>query len=200
MNAGPVSTAELHHRAVATWVGTLASIPAGTWDQPTPCEGWSVRDLVNHVTGEELWTVPLLEGATIAEVGDRFDGDVLGEHPDAVSHDAAHAASDAVLNLLNDGLRVHLSYGEESADEYVHQLAADHLIHAWDLAAATGLDRELDPVLVAEVAAWFTDREAMYRSGGVIGERKPATGDPQGDLLAAFGRDAAWSAPVSEPA
>lgn len=194
--SGPVPTAELHHRAVATWVGTLASIPADGWNRPTPCEGWSVRDLVNHVTGEELWTVPLLDGATIAEVGDRFDGDVLGEHPDTVSHDAAHAASDAVLARLTDELRVHLSYGDESADEYVHQLAADHLIHAWDLAAATGLDRELDPVLVAEVASWFTDREAMYRSGGVIGERKRSTGDPQGDLLAAFGRDADWSAPA----
>ena len=57
------------------------------------------------------------------------------------------------------GGTVHLSYGEEQMAEYVHQLAADHLVHAWDLAVATGGDTRLDPHLVAEVAAWFAERE-----------------------------------------
>ena len=57
--------------------------------------GWDVRTLVNHVVGEELWTVPLLEGRTIAEVGDRFDGDVLGAVPSDVVDSAAKAAAAA---------------------------------------------------------------------------------------------------------
>jgi ketosteroid isomerase-like protein len=87
---------------------------------------------------------------------------------------------------------VHLSYGEESVEEYVHQLAADHLVHAWDLAAATGGDTHLDPKLVAEVTRWFAGREDGYRSAGAIGPRIGTSGDPQHDLLSAFGRDAHW--------
>ena len=50
---------------------------------------------------------------------------------------------------------MHLSYGEEDIEEYISQLVADHLIHGWDLAVATGQKRDLDPELVAEVATWF---------------------------------------------
>jgi hypothetical protein len=89
---------------------------------------------------------------------------------------------------------VHLSYGDEDPAEYVHQLSADHLIHGWDLAAATGQDRTLDPELVAEVATWFADREELYRHAGILGPRLEGGGDPQSDLLAAAGRAADWSA------
>ncbi len=41
---------------------------------------------------------------------------------------------------------------------------ADHLIHGWDLAVATGQNRNLDSELVAEVAAWFRNREEIMRS------------------------------------
>ena len=47
----------------------------------TPCTEWDVRALVNHVLGEIRWAVPLFAGSTIAEVGDRFDGDLLGDDP-----------------------------------------------------------------------------------------------------------------------
>ena len=91
---------------------------------------------------------------------------------------------------------VHLSYGDEQPAEYVRQLAADHLVHAWDLAAATGGDRTLDPELVDEVAAWFAEREELYRAGGAVGaagRRRPATRRPS--CWRRAGRDAAWTPP-----
>jgi hypothetical protein len=88
--------------------------------------------------------------------------------------------------------RVQLSYGEEDMGEYVRQLCADHLIHGWDLAAATGGDTSMDPELVAEVGAWFAEREAMYRGVGVVGPRPASAGDPQSDLQAGFGRMSPW--------
>ncbi|HET7801944.1 MAG TPA: TIGR03086 family metal-binding protein [Humibacillus xanthopallidus] len=189
---GPLDTASLHRRSVEGWLATLEAVPQDRWDDPTPCRGWSVRDLVNHVVGEDLWTVPLLSGSTIEEVGDRFDGDVVGTDPKAAGRAAGREAVDASGALKSTGT-VHLSYGEESADEYVRQLIADHLVHGWDLAAATGGDRTLDPVLVEAVAQWFDGRESLYRDGGAIGPRAFMTGDPRSDLLARFGRDAAWS-------
>jgi uncharacterized protein (TIGR03086 family) len=190
-----VDVATLHRRTVEYWDRVAAGVAAGQWDAPTPCTDWSVRDLVNHVTGEELWTVPLLAGSTIQEVGDRFDGDVLGSDPQDTGHRAALAAADAVDRTDPKGT-VHLSYGDEVVEEYANQLAADHLIHGWDLAVAIGADARLDPELVAEVAAWFAGREEMYRASGAIGPHVDASGDPQTDLLAAFGRDARWAATV----
>jgi uncharacterized protein (TIGR03086 family) len=151
-----------------------------------------VRDLINHVVGEDRWTSPLMRGQTIEEVGDRFDGDLLGADPRAAGAGAAAEALDAVAETLPSHGTVHLSYGDESMDEYLRQLTADHLVHGWDLAVATGSDRGLDPELVAAVSGWFDHAEESYRSGGMIAGRLPLTGDPQADLLARFGRDANW--------
>ena len=83
----------LHRRTVESWERYLDGVAADQWDLPTPCTEWDVRALVNHVVGEDRWTRPLLQGMTIAEVGDRFDGDLLGDDPQAVGHDAATDAS-----------------------------------------------------------------------------------------------------------
>jgi uncharacterized protein (TIGR03086 family) len=184
----------LHGRCVAEFVARVAAVPADRWDAPTPCSDWNARELVNHVVGEDRWTVPLLEGATIADVGSEFDGDLLGHDPAASTRRAADEAVAMVAEALPAGGRVHLSYGDEDMAEYIHQLAADHLIHAWDLAVATGGETFLDAELVVEVAEWFVEREALYRSAGAIGPRVEGTfEDPGAVLLAAFGRHPGWS-------
>lgn len=184
----------LYHRTVECWADRVNAVPPDRWEAPTPCREWTVRELANHVCGEDLWTVPLVAGSTIDEVGDRFAGDVLGEDPIRTALAAAAEATRAVADALPRGDVVHLSYGDERLDEYVHQLAADHLIHGWDLAVATGGDPRLDPAVVAEVTTWFAEREEFYRQVGVIGPRGPSHGDAQSELLAVMGRDAEWGA------
>ena len=183
----------LYHRTVDGWAARVSAVGAEQWEATTPCEDWDVRTLVNHVVGEDLWTEPLVRGETIEEVGDRFDGDLLGDQPAEAALTAAAEATAAVAETLPTQGTVQLSFGETPMNEYVYQLAADHLIHGWDLAAATGGDTQLDPELVAEVAGWFTEREEMYRSAGAVAERPESGGDPQSDLLAGFGRSADWS-------
>ncbi len=134
-----------------------------------------------------------MRGATIEEVGDRLDGDLLGDDPRAAALDAADRATLAVGEELPSGGKVHLSYGDEDMAEYVAQLTADHLIHGWDLAVATGGDTTLDDDLVEAVGAWFAGREEMYRAAGVIAARAEADGDAQSELLARFGRDPRWA-------
>jgi uncharacterized protein (TIGR03086 family) len=165
-------------------------VRADQWDLPTPCAGWTVRDLINHVVAENLWTAPLMEGATIAEIGDAYDGDVLGDDPGSAWDAATGSARRAVE--APDALErtVHLSFGDTPATEYLDQLFADHLIHAWDLAQAIGADSRLDADLIAACAAWFATVEDTYRSAGAIGPQLFVTvdADPQARLLARFGR------------
>src|SRR5665811_2617279 len=101
----------LHRRAVEQWAARVAAVKDDQWVDPTPCAQWSVRELVNHVVAEELWTAPLLGGKTIQEVGSQFDGDVLGDDPARTARLAADEAAAIVDAILPGGGRVHLSYG-----------------------------------------------------------------------------------------
>jgi hypothetical protein len=134
-----------------------------------------------------------MEGATIEEVGDRFDGDMLGADPIGSALTAARAAVASMAAELPKGGTVFLSFGETPKEEYAMQLTADHLVHGWDLAAAVGGDTRMDPELVQAIGDWFADREELYRAAGAIAPRGELTGEPQHDLLARFGRDATWA-------
>ena len=160
------------------------------WVAATPCVDWDVRTLVNHVLNEVRWAVPLFAGRTIAEVGDRFDGDLLGDDPMAEWDDAATHALEAVHD---DGAMeriVHLSFGDFRGRVYALQLFADLLIHSWDLSVATGQDARLDPDLVDACHAWFADWAEGYREFGAVADPPPVgpDADAQERLLAEFGR------------
>lgn len=181
--------------SVAEWQSRVEAVDQSHWDRPTPCTDWSVRDLVNHVVGEQRWVVPLLEGRTIAEVGDTLDGDLLGQAPQESAAAAAKAAVDAFTAPGAVDRIVHLSFGDTPAVEYAWQLVADHVVHSWDLAAALGADRHLDHDLVIHCAQWWTAWEDVYRGAGAISERValPAGATRQDRLIASFGREPTWS-------
>jgi uncharacterized protein (TIGR03086 family) len=191
----PLDARELYRRASAEFCVRVHRV-GDRWTAPTPCADWDVRELVRHLVEEERWAPPLLGGATIAEVGDRFAGDLLGAEPLAAVDESARLAVGAVE--ADDALTrtVHLSFGDAPGHEYVMQLAADHLVHAWDLGQAIGDDAALDADAVASVREWFGSVEPFYRRVGVIGPRAalPAGAGPQDELLAMFGRSAALAA------
>lgn len=187
---------ELHRRSCRFFADAVDGVHAVQWSDPTPCADWDVRTLVNHVVAEDRWTPPLLAGSTIEDVGDRFDGDVLGARPAAASRAASDEAVEAVRRGGTLDHTVHLSFADAPASEYVWQLFTDHLLHAWDLRRATGQDDRLPPDLVEACAGWFAEREDLYRSAELIGPPLPVPdfADPQTRLLAAFGRPADWPA------
>jgi uncharacterized protein (TIGR03086 family) len=184
----------LFERSLRRWTSLVSGLDHEQWSLPTPCTEWTVRELVNHVVAEERWAAPLLERRTIAEVGSRFDGDLLGADPIGSASQAAAAARQAVAEQVPAGGQVHLSYGDEYVDEYIRQLALDHLVHAWDLAAATSRDAALDADLLAEAETWLSANAEMLLASGLFGQPQPATGDRLGNLLAATGRRIDWSA------
>jgi uncharacterized protein (TIGR03086 family) len=185
---------DIYRRSLAEFTDRVRQVGPEQWGAVTPCTDWDVRALVNHVVGEDRWTVPIMAEQTIADVGDRFDGDLLGADPAASTADAAAGAERAVAEPGALERTVHLSFGDTPAEEYVRQLLADHLIHAWDLAVAIGADPNLDPTAVRACAGWFADREDLYRQGGAVGAKVtvPDGASEQDRLLGAFGRDPAW--------
>lgn len=184
--------AALFRRALDAFGASVHGVADHHWAMTTPCPDWDVRSLVNHLLFELRWAVPLLAGRTIAEVGDRFDGDLLGDDPAGRWDDAAREALAAVDDEGAMERTVHLSFGDFPGREYAMQLFADLLIHGWDLRVATGQDARLDPDLVNACAVWFAAVADGYRQAGAVGPRLevPADAGPQERLLAAFGRPA----------
>ena len=162
------------------------------WNRPTPCSEWDVRLLVRHLVYEDLWAPPLFEGQTIEEVGDRFEGNILGTDPKAAWEQARKGAVAAIEEEGALGRTVHLSWGDEKGEEYVTQLLLDHVVHGWDLARGIGADDTMDPEIVEELYAQWKKREEMVRGAGVFGEQQPIPedADTQTKLLALFGRTA----------
>jgi uncharacterized protein (TIGR03086 family) len=184
------NVSDLYRRAVDEFGARVHAVRDDQWKASTPCSDWDVRTLVNHLVSENRWAPPLFAGRTIAEIGDRFEGDLLGDDPRATWDDSA---GEAVAAVQDDGAlerTVHLSFGDLPGREYALQLFADTLVHGWDLARAIGADERLEPELVDACAAWFAGVEEAYRGAGAIGPRPelPPHADAQTRLLAMFGR------------
>lgn len=176
-------------RAMAEFDARVRGVPADAWQRPTPCAAWSVGDVVNHMVYECRWTPHLLRGDAMSDVGDRYDGDLLGDDPLSAWAEAAHAAREAATAATLDET-IHASFGDISGGFYLWQLSAEYLVHGWDVARGAGGDERFDPELVSELAEWFADYEQFYRDIGVTGEPAPVPdgADTQTRLLAAFGR------------
>jgi uncharacterized protein (TIGR03086 family) len=176
-------------RASDGYLRRAERIGSDQWPAATPCTQWDVRALVNHVTGEYLWLPELMAGKTVAEVGSRFDGDVLGDDPLGVltdSFESAQAAANSPDALTGT---VHLSFGDVKGAEYLEQMAIDSVLHAWDLARAIGADEALDPELVDFAYAFLQRHAEEWRSGGALGPAKePVDDSAQARMLALSGR------------
>lgn len=162
----------------------------GQWAEGTPCADWTVRDLVNHLVSEHLWAPWLLRGAALREVGDRFDGDVLGD--DAVgAWERAAAESHAAFHRPGalDG-QVHTSGGPSPTAEYGWQMTTDLTVHAWDLARGIGADEQLDPELAEVIHTVFEPQVESMQGIGIFDPPQPvsANADVQSRLLALLGR------------
>src|ERR1700716_4032915 len=110
---------DVYRHSLTEFMDRVQRVHPEQWPDPTPCPGWDVRALVNHVVSQDRWDVELLAGATIGQVGDRFDGDLLGTDPVGIVAEAAKQAEEAVTEPGALDGTVYLSFGETPAEEYV---------------------------------------------------------------------------------
>jgi uncharacterized protein (TIGR03086 family) len=184
----------LHGLALHEFGRRVRAVGSEQWHLPTPCTRWDVRALVNHLTVEQLWVIPLLRGATVADVGARFDGDQLGADPVGAWQRAAEGARAAFVAASPlDGHPVRMSRRRQvSAAHYCREMTCDLAVHAWDLARACGSSERLDNRLVAAVYDWTLPHAGALAASGLVDPPVPVsdTADPQARLLALFGRRA----------
>ncbi len=179
-----------YSRAVADFGTKVHAVGDDQWTNDTPCTEWDVRALVNHVVYENLWVPELIGGRTVAEVGDRFDGDVLEADPFAAWDRSAEAAVAAVAADAAVGRTVDTSGGRVSVTEYVSEIFLDAVIHGWDLARGIGVNDTIDPAFAEQLYSELAPREAELKSFGVYGDvvEPPVDADTQAKLLAILGR------------
>lgn len=182
-------TAAAFRRATDGFVARARQINSTQWSAATPCSEWDVRALVNHVAGEYRWVPEMIAGRTVADVGDRLDGDLLGDDPLQALIEAQRLALAAVEAPGVLATTVHLSFGDTPASEYARQMTVDSVIHAWDLARAIGGDETLDPELVELSYAELQRCAEDWRAAGVFGPVTAASdGSTQAKVLALAGR------------
>ncbi len=171
-----------YRAALTPLTDIIAAVP--DWSSPSPCEGWSALDVLDHVL--------MTQRGLLAE-----RGIALAPAPDIPADPAAawREHSTMVAGLLDDpqisGIAYDGFFGPTTLGETMDRFYVfDMLVHRWDLARAAGTDTrftdaELD--LIEASAASFGPMlymEGICRSG----VEAPADADRQTRVLAMLGR------------
>ena len=182
--------AMLHRQALDATRRIVARVGEEQWSLGTPCEEWDVRGLVNHIVTGNFWAGELAGGKTIAEVGDRLDGDVLGADPLRTYDKSADIAAEAFSKPGALEAPCAVSYGPVPGSVYAGHRFVDVLIHGWDVATATGQDNAIDPELAAACLAVVEPEAQMLQASGMFGTPHsiPHGASPEAKLLAMLGR------------
>ena len=178
-------------------LGVVEQIGDDQWDAVVPTEmtprqpGSTLRQVINYHAQDDAWVPDVLNGKTIAEVGDAHDGDLLGDAPKAAFARTAAAAIAAVRAFTDLDKTLHLSYGDYPAGEYLTHITYFRGGRVYDIARFIGADAIMPADLVQGLWDEPAPHAEEWRAIGVFG---PAVENPddaplQDRLLALTGRD-----------
>jgi uncharacterized protein (TIGR03086 family) len=180
------TTADRYQRLAAAFADTVDAVAPTAWDNPSPCPGWSARDVLRHVVDSQNLFFGLVGKPPV--VAPSVDDD-----PSA----AWRTTSGAVLADLRDPITASVEFdgffGRTSFAQAVERfLCLDLVVHRWDLARAAGLDDAIPADDVAMVMAGTEQMGDAMRGPGAFGPalEAPEGADPQTRMLAFLGREA----------
>jgi uncharacterized protein (TIGR03086 family) len=194
---------ELHQRSVAGLRPVLDRISPADLDRPTPCAGWDLRALLEHMTGQDHGFAAAVRAA---RTGGEVDMSAFAPRPLGRSPAATVATGlDEVVAAFADGAESPVLLPEFGARLPLSIVAGMHLVdtlvHGWDVAAALGVQAGysagLDPEVVAaalEMSEQVPDDASREAPGAPFGHAlaAPADADPWTRTLTLLGRDPAW--------
>lgn len=179
------SPADRYRRLRTAFAAKIADVPNQRWEDQSPCEGWTARDVVRHVI-ETQQLFEQLVGRTL-ESGPSVDDDPYGAFLAATDQVQAHLDDPRTARVEYDGYFGRTTF-EESVDGF---LSMDLVVHAWDLSRAAGLDDTIDLADVAWVWSRADALQDTMRGPNTFGPAvEPEAGaDDQDRLLAFLGRE-----------
>ncbi|PRX50506.1 uncharacterized protein (TIGR03086 family) [Prauserella shujinwangii] len=181
--------------AAGEFRGVVLGVRPEQLAEPTPCAGYDVRGLLNHV----LYWAPRLTAAARREPPPPSDG---GE----VAADLVTGDWQGRLGTLTDELVAALAApgategtttmggGELPAAMVAAMELCELVIHGWDLARATGQPFDCAPEAVAAAEEAMRGMAEQGRAMGVFGPEVPVRPEagPLERTLALSGRDPSW--------
>jgi uncharacterized protein (TIGR03086 family) len=184
IRGAPMNPAEQLDMILPVLGDLTASLDESQLDTPTTSTAFTVRNVLEHMTG----------GGTM------FAAAFRGEAPPAMPlTDDARAAFRTAMNDLQDAVHspgaldrtIDAPFGEVPGEAFARFVALDGLVHGWDIATAIGRDYDPPLELVQEVDAFA--RQAIspgMRDGDAFAEPvdPPADASPLTKLVAFTGR------------
>lgn len=188
------NTKDLFTEATDAASAVVAGAAGSSLDPPTPCADWTVRDLIDHWAGTT---------AAMARIG---DGDALdpddpwGTNQSASEVDwgaelQANLAAMAAGWSTDDPWQGTVQAGDqEMPAPMIGDMAfVEALLHAWDLARATGQQFAVADPVAAELRRILAETGEMGRNMGAYGDEIVVEGDDMAWALGQAGRNPAWS-------
>jgi len=179
--------AENHRRDAGIFSAVVDGADPASWDNPAPVEGWTARDVVDHLVE---WLPSLLAAGSDV---------VLPEGPKVADDPAAAWAHhrDAVQAFLDDPasqdrIITNQHFGSMPVPVAIDRFyTADVFLHAWDLAKATGQQIDLGEERCAATLAGMEPLDDLLRNSGQYGPRVevPEDASAQDKLMGFIGRD-----------
>lgn len=174
-----------YRRAAASTAAVLERVPEDQLDAPTPCDRWTIREIVQHMKDNS--------DGMLDRIGKKSTVDEL-----AASHDEVLAAWDDPEVLDR---KFELAGFDIDGRSVVAINFADVLVHGWDIARAAGFDVTFDEDLIS-AAVKVTSRfpENLRGPDGPFDHPHPVAEDASSRdrMLAYLGRDPEWSAPARQ--
>lgn len=178
----------LFKKALEQATATVSCVQEHHFKNDTPCTDWNCRTLVNHMLYELSWVPDMLAGKTVKEVGNKYEGDLLGDDHTDNWHKAADKAIEAV-NTADLNQIVHLSYGDVPASHYIQEVGSDLYIHAWDAAQSFKCSLVMEDDMAQAVRdGYYQHKEDLTKSGFEEAIEIPENSRLQTKLLALLGR------------
>src|SRR3954451_8319394 len=131
--------ADRYERITGQFTERVRAVPADAWNNPSPCEGWTARDVVGHLTE---W-IPAFFGSQGVEFPPvpSVQDDPVGAW-ETVQQTVGKALADPALASKE----IETPFMKQPLAETVDMIVTgDVFTHTWDLARATGQADTLDP-------------------------------------------------------
>ena len=137
--------------------GVVADITPDQLDRPTPCAEFTVRGVLEHMTGGATMFAAAYRGETPAEPDTT---DVLAAFGPTLADLAAAMGEPGALDRT-----IATPFGDMPGDTFARYVVLDGLVHGWDLATATGQPYDPPRELVGEVETFAHEILDRLRDG-----------------------------------